>query len=105
MSADSTESAVGVTWVVLLLLGIWMQSHRPYRGGGADRRPHRDGVRRRLAGDALMRVLQYHVEGSDPTPDGYRDHLLYTGRSMWQVLKAVRAALRDGMNVKVHINW
>jgi hypothetical protein len=28
MSADSTESAVGVTWVVLLLLGIWMQWHR-----------------------------------------------------------------------------
>lgn len=52
-----------------------------------------------------MIVHQYVVEGVDPTPDGYRDHLLYKGRSMWQVFKAVRAALREGMDVTVKVAW
>lgn len=41
------------------------------------------------------------VCGVDPAPDGYRDHLLYRGGSVWQVLKAVRAALREGMRVTI----
>lgn len=41
------------------------------------------------------------VEGTDPTPDGYRDHLLYTGRSLWQAIKAVVAGVRNGMTVHV----
>lgn len=44
---------------------------------------------------------RWTVEGNDPTPDGYRDHLLYRGDSLWQAWKAYRAARREGMGVTV----
>jgi hypothetical protein len=47
--------------------------------------------------------LLYVVSGTDATPDGYRDNLLYRGRSWWQAFKAVRAALREDMDVTVEI--
>ena len=51
----------------------------------------------------LSRKFKYKVEASDPTPDGYHDYLAYTGNSLWQVWKAIRAARANEMNVTVEI--
>lgn len=37
----------------------------------------------------------------DRSPDGYRDNLMYVGTSRWQVFRAVRAGLREGMAVTI----
>lgn len=56
-----------------------------------------------LAGDHSVEDTgqrpKYKVVGHDPTPDGYRDHLLYAGDSPWQAIKAWRAGRREGMVV------
>lgn len=44
-------------------------------------------------------VKLWIVQGYDPTPDGFRDHLLYKGDSFWQAIKAYRAARREGMSI------
>ena len=44
---------------------------------------------------------RWKVEGHDATPDGYHDHLLYWGDSLWQAIKAYRAALRNQMDVTI----
>lgn len=44
-------------------------------------------------------MWQYVVMGEDETPDGYRDHLLYGGSSLWQVIKSIYVALKQDMVV------
>jgi hypothetical protein len=43
------------------------------------------------------------VEGKDLTPDGYRDYLLWEGKSWWQAFRAVRAGLKESQTVTVTI--
>jgi len=44
---------------------------------------------------------RWTVTGSDPTPDGYHDDLLYEGDSLWQVWRAYRDARANGMDVTI----
>lgn len=49
----------------------------------------------------MLRRRWIQVEGKDSTPDGYRDYLMWEGRSWWQALRAVRAGLKEGQEVVV----
>ncbi|QFP94671.1 hypothetical protein I5G59_gp51 [Mycobacterium phage LilMcDreamy] len=41
------------------------------------------------------------VTGSDPTPDGYHDEMLYEGKSWWGALRAIWAGRRNGLKMDV----
>ena len=49
----------------------------------------------------VIRDWTFQVEGYDPTPDGYHDHLLYEGDSRLAAARAFIAGRRNGMIVKL----
>ncbi|MBV9869116.1 MAG: hypothetical protein JO214_00595 [Frankiaceae bacterium] len=53
----------------------------------------------------MSRRARWRVEGTDDTPDGYHDQLLYEGSSVWQVWRAYRDARANQMTVRITRQW